>query len=83
MIELMTQSLAQGVGDSAEPFLYVVRGNAAPEEIAALVVVLMHLEEEHHAQHSKRIPRRRRAHWAYPVHQHRHPWHRRYPNNHV
>jgi hypothetical protein len=65
-----------------EPFLYVVRGNAAPDEIAALVVVLMNLDSEQDARHAKHSHRRRRATWAYPAHQHRHPWHRRYPGSH-
>jgi acyl-CoA carboxylase epsilon subunit len=68
--------------DSEEPFLYVVRGNAAPDEIAALVVVLLNRDSEQDAHQARRGPRRRRAIWAFPAHQHRHPWHGRYPDGH-
>jgi hypothetical protein len=68
--------------DSAEPLLYVVRGNAAPDEIAALVVVLLDRDSEQHVDRAKRRPRRRRATWAYPAHRHRHPWQDRYPDGH-
>jgi hypothetical protein len=55
---------------AGEPFLRVVRGNPAPEEIAALVAVL--LERGSDAGPAVRPVRQARSAWADPVHVLRH-----------
>jgi hypothetical protein len=55
---------------AGEPFLRVVRGNPAPEEIAALVAVL--LERGSDAGPAARPVRRARSAWADPAHVFRH-----------
>jgi hypothetical protein len=57
---------------AGEPFLQVVRGNATPEEIAALVAVLLERESDAGAAAS---PTRQRSAWADPVHVLRHSRH--------
>ncbi|HEX8006102.1 MAG TPA: acyl-CoA carboxylase subunit epsilon [Trebonia sp.] len=51
---------------AGEPFLTVVRGNPTPEEIAALVAVL--LERESDAGPAPRSVRPTRSAWADPAH---------------
>jgi hypothetical protein len=51
---------------AGEPFLRVVRGNPAPEEIAALVAVL--LERGSDAGQAVRPMPRARSAWADPAH---------------
>lgn len=81
MAEPVIRDSADTSDDTVEPFFRVVRGKAAPDEIAALVVALMSRDSEQDAQRAGRTPRRR-ATWVDPAHQHRHPWHRRYPERH-
>jgi hypothetical protein len=81
MAEPVIRDSADTSDDTGEPFFRVVRGNPAPDEIAALVVALMSRDSEQDAQRAGRTPRRR-ATWVDPAHQHRHPWHRRYPERH-
>jgi hypothetical protein len=48
------------VSEQKEPFLRVVRGDATPEELAALVAILGSLSP------AEAPPRRRRPEWAAP-----------------
>ena len=59
---------------AGESFLSVVRGKPTPEEIAALVAVL--LDRESDAGAAARSARRTRSAWADPAHVLRHSRHR-------